>query len=113
VLAVAVGIYLPLEYTSPIFLGGLLSELVDRWHARQGAGGDPEEQRRGGLLFASGLIAGEAIVGVLIAIPIVLTGNVDVLALPAGARFGQWLGLLGLAVIGWWLYRSAARRAAA
>ncbi|MBS0394154.1 MAG: oligopeptide transporter, OPT family [Proteobacteria bacterium] len=111
VLAVAVGIYLPLEYTSPIFLGGLLSELVDRWHARHG-GGDPEEQRRDGLLFSSGLIAGEAIVGVLIAIPIVVSGDVDVLALPAGLRLGQWIGLAGLAAIGAWLYRSAARRPA-
>ena len=113
VLAVAVGIYLPLEYTSPIFLGGLISELVDRWQARHGARGDPETLRRNGLLFASGLIAGEAIVGVLIAIPIVVSGNVDVLALPAGLRFdqplGQWLGLALLALIGWRLYRSAAR----
>lgn len=109
VLAVAVGIYLPLEYTSPIFLGGLLSELVDRWHANRGESRDPEEQRRNGLLFSSGLIAGEAIIGVLIAIPIVLSGNVEVLALPEGLRFGQWLGLAGLALIAWWLYRSAAR----
>jgi putative OPT family oligopeptide transporter len=112
VLAVAVGIYLPLEYTSPIFLGGLVSELVDRWHARHGANGDPEEQRRSGLLFSSGLIAGEALVGVLIAIPIVVSGDVDVLALPEALRLGQWIGLAGLAGIGWWLYRSAARRPA-
>ena len=106
VLAVAVGIYLPLEYTSPIFLGGLLAELADGWHARRG-GGDLETARRSGLLFASGLIAGEAIIGVLIAIPIVVTGNIDVLALPASLQFGQWLGLGGLALIAWWLYRSA------
>ena len=106
VLAVAVGIYLPLEYTSPIFLGGLLAELADRWHAR-GAGGDLEKARRSGLLFASGLIAGEAIIGVLIAIPIVLTGNVNVLALPEALHCGQWLGLGGLALVAWWLYRSA------
>ena len=43
----------------------------------------------------------------LIAIPIVLTGNVDVLGLPASLRFGQWLGLAGLGLIAWWLYRSA------
>lgn len=110
VLAVAVGIYLPLEYTSPIFLGGLLSEFVDRWHARQGKGGDPEERRRSGLLFASGLIAGEAIVGVLIAIPIVASGDVDVLALPGAMRLGQWFGLACLAAIAAWLYRSATPR---
>ena len=107
VLAVAVGIYLPLEYTSPIFLGGVLAELADRWHARRRPGADLEPLRRDGLLFASGLIAGEAIVGVLIAIPIVMSGSVDVLALPAALHFGQWLGLGGLALIGWWLYRSA------
>jgi putative OPT family oligopeptide transporter len=107
VLAVAVGIYLPLEYTSPIFLGGALSALVDRWQERNAPGGDPETRRRSGLLFASGLIAGEAIIGVLIAIPIVVTSNVDVLALPASLRFGQWLGLIGLGLIAWRLYRSA------
>jgi putative OPT family oligopeptide transporter len=110
VLAVAVGIYLPLEYTSPIFLGGLLAELVDRWHARQGAT-DLERTRRAGLLFSSGLIAGEALVGVAIAIPIAWSGDIDVLALPEAWRFGQWLGLGAFALIAWWLYRSAARRA--
>ncbi len=107
VLAVAVGIYLPLEYTSPIFLGGVIAEVVDRWQARHNPGKDPEQLRRRGLLFASGLIAGEAIVGVLIAIPIVLSGDVDVLAVPQALRLGQWLGLAGLALIAWRLYRSA------
>ena len=107
VLAVAVGIYLPLEYTSPIFIGGVFAELVDRWHAKHSPGKDPEEMRRRGLLFASGLIAGEAIVGVLIAIPIVLTSDVDVLAVPTALRLGQWIGLAGFAVIAWRLYRSA------
>ena len=108
VLAVAVGIYLPLEYTSPIFLGGLLAELVDRWHMRRGAT-DLEPVRRAGLLFSSGLIAGEALVGVMIAIPIAWTANIDVLALPEALHFGQWLGLGGLGLIAWWLYRSATR----
>jgi putative OPT family oligopeptide transporter len=107
VLAVAVGIYLPLDYTSPIFLGGLLAEFAEHWHARRSPGRDPEELRRTGLLYASGLIAGEAIIGVLIAIPVVVTKNVDVLALPAALQFGQWLGLAMLALIGWRLYRSA------
>jgi len=113
VLAVAVGIYLPLEYTSPIFLGGLIAELADRWHAKRPSAGDPEILRRSGLLFASGLIAGEAIVGVLIAIPIVLTGNVNVLALPASLHFNQWLGLVGLGLITWQLYRAACAKTAA
>jgi putative OPT family oligopeptide transporter len=109
VLAVAVGIYLPLEYTSPIFLGGLLAEMADRYHARQHAQIDSETARRSGLLFASGLIAGEAIIGVLIAIPIVVSGRVDVLSLPDRFQLGQWFGLAAVALIGWQLYRQACR----
>jgi hypothetical protein len=109
VLAVAVGIYLPLEYTSPIFLGGLLAEMADRYHARQHAQIDSETARRSGLLFASGLIAGEAIIGVLIAIPIVVSGRVDVLSLPERFQLGQWFGLAAVALIGWQLYRQACR----
>jgi putative OPT family oligopeptide transporter len=111
VLAVAVGIYLPLEYTSPIFLGGLLAELADRWHARQRTGRSSEELRRGGLLFASGLIAGEAIVGVLIAIPIVASGDIEVLAVAPLLRLGQWAGAIALVGIGGWLYHAATRAA--
>ena len=42
VLAVAVGIYLPLELSTPIFVGGLIAELATRWHRRRNPGGDPE-----------------------------------------------------------------------
>ena len=42
-LAVAVGIYLPLELSTPIFAGGLIAELATRWHRRRSPGGDPEE----------------------------------------------------------------------
>ena len=111
VLAVAVGVYLPLELTTPIFLGGLLAALASRWHRAHGGTGE-ESERRDGLLYASGLIAGEAILGVLVAIPIVATGRVDVLSLPLQVPYAQWAGLLVLGVIARWLYRAAIRPAA-
>src|SRR6185436_3974014 len=80
VLAVAVGIYLPLELSTPIFFGGLISELATRWHRKRHPGKDPEVLKQTGLLFSAGLIAGEALIGVLIAIPIAATKNADVLA---------------------------------
>lgn len=107
VLAAAVGIYLPLDLTVPIFLGGLLAHLVER---SAGVHGDPdaaERIHRKGVLFSAGLITGEALVGILIAIPIVLAGDADVLALPANLQFGRWVGLIVLAVIGVVLYRVA------
>ena len=57
---------------------------------------DIERMGRKGVLFAAGLITGEALMGIVIAVPIVLAGNPDVLALPAGLQFGQWLGVLVL-----------------
>jgi hypothetical protein len=59
------------------------------------------------------MITGEALMGIVIAIPIVLSGRADVLALPAGSQFGQWLGVVVIALIAWWLVRVAKAGAAA
>jgi putative OPT family oligopeptide transporter len=111
VLAVAVGIYLPLELSTPIFFGGLISELATRWHRKRHPGKDPEVLKQTGLLFSAGLIAGEALIGVLIAIPIAATKNADVLAVAEACRPGQWAGLAALAAVGWWMYTVATRQA--
>ena len=97
VLAVAVGIYLPLELSTPIFAGGLIAELATRWHRAAQPGGDLEKLKQMGLLFSAGLIAGEAIVGVLMAIPIVLTKDANVLAVAESLQPGQWAGIVALA----------------
>jgi putative OPT family oligopeptide transporter len=110
VLAVAVGVYLPLELSMAIFLGGLAAWLAGRTLRQRvaAAARRPEaaldEQRaageRRGLLFAAGLITGEALVGIALAVPIVLAGRADVLAF--WGRFSSpWPGaLILLAVIG-------------
>jgi hypothetical protein len=49
--------------------------------------------------------------GIFIAIPIVMSGRADVLALPAGMQFGGWLGLAVVGWLTWWLYRTGIRRA--
>ncbi len=111
VLAVAVGIYLPLELMTPIFLGGLLHHLVDRHLKRRGADAAAlERHHRKGLLFAAGMITGEALMGIAIAIPIVSSGSAEVLAPPEALRFGEWLGLLVVAGLALLLWRSASGR---
>jgi len=104
VLAAAIGIYLPLEYLSPIFVGGIISHVIGHGFP---AGGDKELLHRSGTLFSAGMITGESLMGIFMAVPIVMSGHADVLALPEPYRFGQWAGLLALTLIGIWLYRTA------
>ncbi|MGD8330288.1 MAG: oligopeptide transporter, OPT family [Acidobacteriota bacterium] len=105
VLAVAVGIYLPLELTSSIFIGGIIA-----WLASRRLGG--KEPHQTGLLFASGLITGEALVGILLALPIVL-GQVwpffsgDMFEVFAAPPLGGWPGLIVIAGVAYWLYSLA------
>jgi putative OPT family oligopeptide transporter len=74
-LAFAVGVYLPLSSSSPIFIGGLVRWLADR-HTRQqlkyaAMSADEfaqESDKSPGVLLASGYIAGGAIAGIIIAI---------------------------------------------
>lgn len=63
-LAFAVGVYLPVSLMTPIFVGGLMRMGLARKYAGDEAEG--AERRERGVLFASGLIAGAALVGVLI-----------------------------------------------
>jgi putative OPT family oligopeptide transporter len=111
VLAVAVGIYLPLELSVPIFAGGLIAHFVESRLGVHGESPEAERAKRNGMLFAAGLITGEALMGIFIAIPIVTTGRADVLALPARLQFGGWLGLVVVGVLALMLYRTGTRRA--
>jgi hypothetical protein len=94
----------------PIFLGGLLAYIVERTVGVANEHDAKERLHRPGVLFAAGLITGEALMGIFIAIPIVTSGKADVLALPERWQPGPWgelLGLAVLAVVAWFLFRAA------
>ncbi len=118
VMAVAVGIYLPLSTTLPIFLGGALT-----WAVTRGSAGLKTDRRitndirlntttetdaekkerlgrvgRTGVLFASGLIAGEAIMGILLA-GLILFEATPVSRVLTGASAPLVLGLLGATAV--------------
>jgi hypothetical protein len=61
-----VGLYLPLSLTTPIFAGGIVRWIIEK----RFRGEELQEKREAGVLYASGLIAGAALLGVLIAIPV-------------------------------------------
>lgn len=117
VLAVAVGIYLPLELDTTIFLGGLVAWVAARhFNKVRASTQDPglteqahETEKVGarhGLLFAAGLITGEALVGIGMAIPIVVAGDADVFAF-WGAHDSTVPGLVLLALVIFALYKVA------
>jgi OPT family oligopeptide transporter len=66
-LAFAIGLYLPLATTLPIFAGGALKGYVD-WRAERKNEKKDEDDLSRGNLFATGLIAGGALTGVIVAI---------------------------------------------
>ena len=112
VLAVAVGIYLPLELGSAILIGGLIAIATAQNQNRRKDIHDAEPGGRSkALLFAAGLITGEALLGILLAIPIVLAKGSNKLRLfetpPAG---GLTAGILLFAGVGLWLYTLALDR---
>jgi hypothetical protein len=65
---VSVGMYLPLETTFAIFIGGLIKGVVERFNARK-KHNDAQKARveNTGVLLAAGLIAGEALIGLVFA----------------------------------------------
>lgn len=67
----AVGVYLPISASTPIFIGGLVRYLVDR---KKKNVSHAEAETGKGVLFSSGLIAGGAIAGILLALTQVFNG---------------------------------------
>ena len=65
-LSFAIGIYLPLSTTLPIFIGGAIRGIVDGKKKKEKASEEEEDLRKGNL-FATGLVAGGAIAGVIVA----------------------------------------------
>ncbi len=118
VLAVAIGFYLPFQLSVPIFLGGLVSLAVKRYHAsRRTETAEVEASDRRGLLMASGLITGEALMGILVAIPIVALKQFEI-DLPILEHFtgrtmpfGGIVGVALLVAVTIWLYRTTVKTA--
>lgn len=94
VLPVAIGLYLPLELSSTIMIGGIIRWFIDR---KQSAEKKNEDASKG-ILFCSGMIAGEGLVGILLAILTVLK-IADVIDLSSVLNTGVIGGILLLALM--------------
>jgi putative OPT family oligopeptide transporter len=100
ILAVAIGIYLPIELTFPIFIGGMLNHYAGKIASQKG--------KDNGLLLAAGLITGEALMAILIAVPLFFDKNYwPNYGLPE--PFADIVGIAILAFILIGLYRTASK----
>ncbi len=119
-LSFAIGIYLPLSTTLPIFIGGAIRGAVEWRQKKKKIQVPPDEEDLGkGNLFATGLVAGGALAGVLVAI----LSSIDSVSSKLGkvnAEHGitqalggegyKWLGVAFFALMGYTLYRLAVKR---
>jgi putative OPT family oligopeptide transporter len=113
VLAVGVGIYLPLDSSVPVIIGGFLAYLVQkRLSARYRNHSAPQEakmasHRHRGLLFACGVVAGASIMGVVLAIPFALEQSSDALKImPDGwETLAAMMSILVTIGLCGWIYR--------
>ena len=105
-LTFAVGAYLPIATTLPIFCGGVVRWFVDR--AAQRAGESEDSEISSGSLFASGLIAAGGIAGLigvaLKAWEATYAQNRDVLNVPHTFLDNNWVSVIAFAALAYALY---------
>ncbi|WP_091742731.1 OPT family oligopeptide transporter [Marininema mesophilum] len=102
-LVVAVGVYLPIHVSTPIVVGGAIRWLIDLFSKEEGV---RKLRNDAGVLFASGLIAGESLIGVVIAILIV--GGVSIPTTPLNENMWVSLGVfLLVGILLWWIAHRA------
>jgi putative OPT family oligopeptide transporter len=112
-LSFAVGAYLPLSTTAPIFVGGMMRALVDHISKTK-----EESEVSSGMLYSTGLVAGGSLTGIAIALlSSVAVGDrslIQVLNVGHGLEhlgaFADLIGLAAFAILCWLLVRTALKK---
>lgn len=117
-LSFAVGLYLPLSTTLPIWIGGALKGLTDWMASRKGEAVEDAELGKGSL-FATGLVAGGALAGVIVALfqasddTAAALGKINMehsISGAIGENGYQILGVLCFALLAFFLIRAARKK---
>lgn len=101
VLAFAIGLYLPIHLSTPIMVGGAIKWLVEK--RKYSSDAERKEASDRGVLYSAGLIAGEGIIGILLAVFAVakLDGKIDLSGIYGDnfVKYGNWVGLVAFALL--------------
>ena len=100
---IAVGMYLPFGLSTPILIGGLIAYFLTK---RSKPANTDDHVLQNGVLLSSGLIAGESLMGILLA----LFASAGITSINLGLQPGFVTGLTFLSAAGviWWLYKKSA-----
>jgi putative OPT family oligopeptide transporter len=110
----SVGMYLPLETTFAIFIGGLIRGLVDRLAGKKDYNAAQKARvENAGVLAASGLIAGEALMGLGVAVVVLLRADKTFPQVPGFAGIAPWLAIPVFLLLAWYLVRIPLSKAGA
>ncbi len=108
ILGLAIGMYLPLSSSIPLFIGGMMSFVVQRALKKKALPKNELTQRiQKGTLIACGLVAGAALMDVLLAIPFSLLHSPNALQLvtTAWAPVSVYLAIMSTLLLGYWIKR--------
>lgn len=108
ILGIAIGMYLPLASSFPLFIGGMIALFVQQKMKRMNMIKQESLSRtQKGTLIACGLVAGSAIMDVLLAIPFSLFHSPDALQLvdPSWKNTASYLGVVSTLCLAWWICR--------
>lgn len=115
-IAIGIGIYLPSEISTTIFLGGLIRSFASKALRDKSKNTEADElvfaaQQRTGLV-ACGLVAGAALMGVILAIPFVILGNSDALKIVSDnfTPYTQILGIASIVALSFWLFKLSSKK---
>ena len=110
----SVGMYLPLETTAAIFVGGLVRGMVDKFRDKRGYNAAQKARvENAGVLAASGLIAGEALIGLFIAAVVGFRSGHQFWSVSGFEIYAPWMAIPVLAFLVWYLIAVPLRKAGA
>ncbi|HAT9070095.1 TPA: oligopeptide transporter, OPT family [Legionella pneumophila] len=112
ILGIAIGMYLPLSSSVPLFIGGMIALFVQNRLGRLKVNPEASTNRKQkGTLIACGLVAGSAIMDVLLAIPFSIFHSPDALQLVGTSwkQYGVYLGVFSTLLLAWWISHRVCR----
>ncbi|OGV49729.1 MAG: oligopeptide transporter, OPT family [Legionellales bacterium RIFCSPHIGHO2_12_FULL_42_9] len=111
ILGIAIGMYLPTESTFPLFVGGLIAAIIQHRVQKKRLGIHVVEGKQKGVLIACGLVAGSALMDVVLAVPFSILHSPDALSLAPNSWYPYSIAfsMLLIGALAFWIDKRVCR----